>query len=86
MDPITWLVVGLIAGLVASAAVGGTRQGRFGDIGVGIVGAFAGGWVFSRLGIGLPIGGLPGNVLVASIGAVVLLVLFRLLRPGRMTA
>lgn len=84
MDPITWLVVGIIAGLVASASVGGTRRGRLGDIGVGMLGAFAAGWIFSRLGVGVPIGGLPGNVLVAVIGAVVLLVLFRLLRPGRL--
>lgn len=86
VDTITWLMVGLIAGLLASAVVGGSRQGRLGDIGVGMVGASSGGWVFTRPGIGLPIGGLPGNVLIAFLGAVVLLVLFRLLRPGRLIA
>lgn len=86
MDPITWLTVGIIAGLVASATVGGYRQGRAGDIVVGVVGALGGGWLVHALGIGLPIGGLPGNALVAFTGAVVLLVLFRLLRPGRLIA
>jgi uncharacterized membrane protein YeaQ/YmgE (transglycosylase-associated protein family) len=86
VDPITWLSIGLIAGLLASAVVGGTRRGRLGDIGVGMFGAFAGGWGFSRLGIGMPISGVLGNGLLAFIGALVLLVLFWVLRPGRLTA
>ena len=86
MDPITWITVGIIAGLVASATVSGVRGSRAGDIVVGVVGALGGGWLFQALGIGLPIGELPGNALVAFIGAIVLLGLFRLLRPGRLTA
>ena len=86
VDLFTWLTVGIIAGLVASATVGGFGQSRIGDIVVGGVGALGVGWLFHALGIGLPIGGLAGNVLVAFTGAVVLLVLFRLLRPGRLIA
>ena len=86
MELLTWLVVGLIAGLLASGIVGGIGQGLIGDIVVGVVGAFIGGWIFGKLQISLPIGGLPGTILVAFVGAVVLLVIFRLLRPGRRLA
>ena len=83
MDMLTWLIVGLIAGLLASAVVGGIGYGILGDIIVGIVGAVIGGWLFTALRVSSPVGGLPGTVLVAFIGAVVLLVLIRMLRPGR---
>lgn len=83
MDLLTWIIVGLIAGLIASAVVGGIGYGLLGDIVVGMVGALFGGWLFSTLRIATPLGGVAGNILVAFIGAVVLLVLFRLLKPGR---
>ena len=83
MDLLTWIIVGLIAGLIASSLVGGIGYGIIGDIVVGMVGAIFGGWLFSTLRIATPIGGLPGTILVAFVGAVVLLVLFRLLKPGR---
>jgi uncharacterized membrane protein YeaQ/YmgE (transglycosylase-associated protein family) len=72
--------------LLASAVVGGIGYGLIGDIVVGVVGAVLGGWIFSTLRIGLPIGGLPGTIFVAFIGAVVLLVFIRMLRPGRRLA
>jgi uncharacterized membrane protein YeaQ/YmgE (transglycosylase-associated protein family) len=74
-----WLVVGLIAGWLASAVVGG-GYGLVGDIVVGIVGSFLGGLIFHGLHIGVPFRGLAGTILVAFIGAVVLLVLLRLVR------
>ena len=83
MDLLTWLIVGLIAGLFASSLVGGIGYGIIGDIVVGMVGALFGGWLFSTLGIATPIAGLPGTILVAFVGAVVLLILFRALKPGR---
>lgn len=86
LEILTWIIVGLVAGLLASSVVGGIGAGLIGDILVGIVGAFIGGWLFSTLGIGLPIAGIPGTILVAFVGAVVLLLLFRLLRPGRRMA
>ena len=49
---------------------------------VGIVGAFVGGWLFSALHINSPLGGLAGTILVAFIGAVVLLFVIRLLKRG----
>jgi uncharacterized membrane protein YeaQ/YmgE (transglycosylase-associated protein family) len=82
MDIITWIVVGLVAGLLASAVVGGIGYGLIGDIIVGIVGAVIGGWLFTTLGVTLPYGGIPATITVAFIGAVVLLLLIRALRPG----
>jgi uncharacterized membrane protein YeaQ/YmgE (transglycosylase-associated protein family) len=74
-----WLVVGLIAGWLASAVVGG-GFGLLGDIVVGIVGAFVGGLIFRALGVGTPFGGLAGTIFVAFIGAIVLLLALRLIR------
>ena len=81
MDLLTWLIVGLVAGVLASFVMGG-GFGLIGDIIIGILGAFVGGWLFSRLGVASPIGGLAGTILVAFIGAVVLLFLIRLIRGG----
>ena len=82
MDLLTWLIVGLVAGVLASLVAGG-GFGILGDIVVGIVGAFLGGWLFATLGIHSPLAGLPGTILVAFVGAVVLLLLLRLVRRGR---
>ncbi len=83
MDLLTWLIVGLIAGVLASYALGGIGYGILGDIIVGIVGAVLGGWLFSRLGLSSPFGGLAGTIFVAFIGAIVLLLILRALRPRR---
>jgi len=85
MDLLTWLIVGLVAGLLASFVMGGTGLGLIGDIIIGICGAFVGGWVFRALRITVPLGGMGGTILVAFIGAVILLFLIRILRrPGRL--
>lgn len=80
MDLLTWLIVGLIAGVLASLVMGGTGYGLIGDIIIGIVGAFVGGWLFTKLGVSSPFGGIAGVIFVAFIGAVVLLFLLRLIR------
>jgi uncharacterized membrane protein YeaQ/YmgE (transglycosylase-associated protein family) len=80
MSILTWLIVGLVAGVLASIVMGGTGYGLIGDIIIGIIGAFVGGWIFRALGTGAPFGGLGGVIFVAFIGAVVLLFLLRLLR------
>jgi uncharacterized membrane protein YeaQ/YmgE (transglycosylase-associated protein family) len=82
MDILTWLIVGLVAGVLASMIMGGTGYGLIGDIIIGIVGAFFGGWLFRVLGVGSPFGGIAGTIFVAFIGAVVLLFLIHLLRRG----
>ncbi len=71
MGFLTWIVVGLVAGVLASLVMGGTGYGLIGDIIIGIAGAFIG---------GSPFGGLPGIIFVAFVGAVVLLFALRLIR------
>ncbi|MEO6778683.1 MAG: GlsB/YeaQ/YmgE family stress response membrane protein [Gemmatimonadaceae bacterium] len=83
MDLVTWLIVGLVAGVLASFVMGGGAGGLIGDIIVGSVGAFLGGWLFRELGIHTPFAGLGGTIFVAFIGAVVLLFILRLFRRGR---
>jgi uncharacterized membrane protein YeaQ/YmgE (transglycosylase-associated protein family) len=80
MEILTWLIVGLVAGVLASLIVGGTGYGIIGDIVVGIVGAFVGGWLFSAAGWHTPFAGLPGTIFIAFIGAIVLLVIIHLIR------
>ncbi|HJP86269.1 MAG TPA: GlsB/YeaQ/YmgE family stress response membrane protein [Gemmatimonadaceae bacterium] len=80
MGLLAWIVVGLVAGVLASLVMGGTGYGIIGDIVIGIVGAFIGGWLFSVLGVASPIGGMGGQILVAFVGALVLLLVLRLIR------
>jgi uncharacterized membrane protein YeaQ/YmgE (transglycosylase-associated protein family) len=75
------LFVGLIAGWLAGKIVQGTGFGLIGDIAIGIVGAFIASWLFPRLGIALGTG-MVREILDATIGAVLLLVIIRLVRGG----
>ena len=75
------LVVGLVAGWLASVVVGG-GFGHVGDMIVGILGAFVGGFLFRSMHVGSPFSGLGGTIFVAFIGAVVLLLLLRLIQRG----
>jgi len=74
-----WIVVGLISGWLASAVVGG-GFGVVGDIVIGIVGAFLGGLLFRTMHWHSPISGLAGTIFVAFIGAILLLIVLRLIR------
>ncbi|HVK89105.1 MAG TPA: GlsB/YeaQ/YmgE family stress response membrane protein [Kofleriaceae bacterium] len=85
MEILTWLIVGLVAGVLASLIVGGSGYGIIGDIVVGIVGAFVGGWLFRAAGWSAPWGGLAGTIFVAFIGAVVLLLILHLVGGRRRT-
>jgi len=73
------LFVGLIAGWLAGKVVRGTGFGIIGDIIVGIAGALLASLVFPRLGIHLGTG-LVSEIIFSAIGAVVLLLIVRLLR------
>jgi uncharacterized membrane protein YeaQ/YmgE (transglycosylase-associated protein family) len=75
------LPVGLIAGWLAGEIVAGGGFGLIGDIAIGIVGAFIGSWLMPHLGIHVG-GGLVNMIIVATIGAVVLLVILSLFRGG----
>jgi|SRR5579863_118261 len=76
-----WLVVGLIAGFLASRVMRGGGYGLIGDIVVGLIGAFIGGWLSGFLGIGSF--GLIGTVVVAFIGACILLAILHAVSGGR---
>ena len=73
MEIITWIVVGLVAGSLASYVSRGSGLGMLGNIALGIVGAFVGAWGFRELHWHAPFTGLAGTIAVAFIGAVVLL-------------
>jgi uncharacterized membrane protein YeaQ/YmgE (transglycosylase-associated protein family) len=75
------LFVGLVAGWLAGKIVRGTGFGIVGDILVGIAGAFVASFLFPKLGIHLG-SGLVSNIIYSAIGAVVLLLIVRLLRTG----
>jgi uncharacterized membrane protein YeaQ/YmgE (transglycosylase-associated protein family) len=77
MDILTWIIVGLVAGVLASLVIGG--YGLIADIVVGIAGAFIGGYLFQRAGWHVPFTGLAGTIFVAFIGALILLAMLNLI-------
>ncbi len=76
-----WLIVGLIAGFLASAVVRGRGLGCIGNIVVGLIGAVIGGYLASLLGITGNFHFL-GTVLISFLGAVILLVILGALTGG----
>lgn len=77
---LVFLLVGLIAGWLADLIVR-NGFGLVGDLVIGIVGSFIGGWIFNQLGI--VTGGLPGEIFTAFVGAIVFLLLLNLIRGRR---
>ena len=75
------LFVGLIAGWLAGQIVRGAGFGVLGDIVVGIIGAFIGDWLLPRLGVHLGVG-IVAAIFDATIGAILLLLVVRLVRGG----
>lgn len=75
MDFLIWIVIGGIAGFLASKVLTGKGMGLLWDIVVGILGGFLGGFL-ARL-VGIPVTNLLLDVIVAFVGALILLVVFR---------
>ncbi len=75
------LFVGVIAGWLASHLVRGGGFGLIGDLVLGVIGAFIGDWLLPRLNIHLGVGTLA-LIINATIGAIVLLVIVRLVSGG----
>ena len=75
------LFVGLVAGWLAGKIVHGTGFGILGDIAVGIVGALIASLLFPKLGIRLG-SGLVSEIVYSTLGAVILLLIVRLVRTG----
>ncbi|MGE5857604.1 MAG: GlsB/YeaQ/YmgE family stress response membrane protein [Solirubrobacterales bacterium] len=82
MHLLLFVLIGLIAGALAGRVVSGHGYGVVGDIVVGVVGAFLGGWIFATF-LGVGGGGFFISLFMAFVGAVALLWLIRLIIPGR---
>lgn len=78
---LVFLLIGAIAGWLAGLLVKGFGFGLLGNIVVGIVGAFIAGWLFPALGFTLG-GGILAAIIHATIGAVILLVIIRLVKQA----
>ena len=78
MGVLAWIIVGLLAGWLAHAILGG-RGGLFGNIAVGLIGAIVGGAILSRIGVMIQPDFL-GNLISATIGAVIFLLIWRAIR------
>jgi uncharacterized membrane protein YeaQ/YmgE (transglycosylase-associated protein family) len=79
MSFIAWIILGLISGFIASKLVNRTGEGVFLDIILGIVGAFVGGWLFNTFGRVGVTGLNLYSMMVAAIGAIVVLVIYHAL-------
>jgi uncharacterized membrane protein YeaQ/YmgE (transglycosylase-associated protein family) len=79
MSIIAWIVLGLVAGFIASKIVNRTGEGVILDIVLGIVGALVGGWLFNKFGMSGVTGLNVYSLIVAVIGAAVFLVVYHLI-------
>jgi len=80
MSILAWIVLGLVAGFVGSKIVNKSGEGILLDIVLGIVGAVVGGWLFTRFGAAGVTGLNLYSLLVAVVGAVVVLILYHAVR------
>jgi uncharacterized membrane protein YeaQ/YmgE (transglycosylase-associated protein family) len=80
MSLIWFLLIGLVAGWLAGKLTRGKGFGVIGDVVVGVIGAFVGGFLF-RL-VGLSAHGTIGSIIVATIGAMVLVFVVRTLKKA----
>jgi uncharacterized membrane protein YeaQ/YmgE (transglycosylase-associated protein family) len=87
MGLLAWIIVGLIAGWLAGVVMRGGGYGLLGDILVGIVGAIIGGFLAGALfGIPNPINGISvTSIIIAFLGAVILIAILRAFSRGRST-
>ena len=79
-----WIVVGLIAGAIASRVVAGRGFGCLADIVVGVIGAFLGGFLLSLFIHTSTTFGFVGSLVVAVLGATVFLAVLKLISGGRL--
>jgi uncharacterized membrane protein YeaQ/YmgE (transglycosylase-associated protein family) len=80
MSILAWLVLGLLAGFIASKIVNKSGEGVLLDILLGIVGAFIGGWLFTTFGHSGVTGVNLYSLLVAVVGSVMFLVVYHAIR------
>jgi uncharacterized membrane protein YeaQ/YmgE (transglycosylase-associated protein family) len=80
MGIIAWLVLGLLAGFIGSKIVNKTGEGMLMDILIGIVGALLGGWIAGFFGFNGVTGVNIPSLIVAVVGSIVLLLIYRAIR------
>jgi uncharacterized membrane protein YeaQ/YmgE (transglycosylase-associated protein family) len=80
MSILAWIVLGLIAGFLGSRIVNKQGEGMVRDIILGIVGALVGGWLFNKFGAAGVSGLNLYSLLVAIVGAVIVLVAYHAIR------
>ena len=80
MSILAWIVLGLIAGFIGSKIVNKSGEGLILDIVLGIVGAVVGGWLFNAFGASGVTGVNIYSLVVAVIGAIVVLVVYHAIR------
>lgn len=85
MSIVAWIILGLVAGFIASKLVNKTGSGLVLDIGLGVVGAVVGGFVFNQVGATGVTGLNIYSMLVAVVGAVLVLVIYHAV-TGRRSA
>jgi len=81
---LAWIVVGLISGAIAARVVAGRGFGCIADIVVGVAGAFIGGFLFTAIFHSNITVGFWGSIVVAFVGAAILLGALKLLSGGRL--
>ncbi len=84
MSILAWIVLGLVAGFLASKIVNNTGEGMIVDILLGIAGAIVGGWLFNSVGAAGATGLNIYSLLVAVVGAIIVLLLYHALFRRRM--
>jgi uncharacterized membrane protein YeaQ/YmgE (transglycosylase-associated protein family) len=80
MSFVAWIILGLLAGFIGSKLVNKRGEGMVLDVLLGIVGALVGGWLFNRFGAAGVTGLNLYSLLVAVIGAIVVLVVYHAIR------
>jgi uncharacterized membrane protein YeaQ/YmgE (transglycosylase-associated protein family) len=83
MPILTWVFLGLIAGFIGSKIVNRTGEGLLLDIVLGVVGAVVGGWLFNTFGHAGVSGLNLYSIMVAVVGAIVVLVIYHAMVGGR---
>lgn len=84
MSILAWLVVGVIAGFIASQLVNRGGGNLVFDLVLGVIGAFVGGWLFDTFGSGADVTGINlMSILVATVGAVVVLIIYHAITSRR---
>jgi uncharacterized membrane protein YeaQ/YmgE (transglycosylase-associated protein family) len=79
MSIILWIIIGLVAGWLANLILGGGGGGLLYKLAVGLIGAIVGGFLFDKLNLHV-VPDFWGNLITATIGAIVFLLIWRTIR------